>query len=166
LTRPAPGSYNAHQPHHKEPIPMRYLLLCLLPLLAAADFPGVEKLPPNKDLPDPLVCLDGKKVATADEWKTKRRPELKQLFQHYVYGQFPPAPKSVGAKVLHEDTKAYGGKATLREIALTVSDDEKAPKIYLLLVTPNTRTPSPCFVGMNFEGNHALVDYAKVRLPD
>src|SRR5262245_13377256 len=111
---------------------MRYALLCLLPLLAAADYPTVEKLPVNKDLPDPLTMLDGTKVKTADAWTRQRRPELKKLFQHYVYGQFPPAPKKVAGKVLHEDAKAFGGKATLREVALTVSDDEKAPKIYLL----------------------------------
>src|SRR4051812_7836406 len=98
---------------------MRTTLLCLLPLLAAADLPTVDKLPARKDLPDPLTTLDGKKVKTADEWNRERRPELKRLFQHYVYGQFPPAPKSVPGKVLYEDTKAFGGKATLREVALT-----------------------------------------------
>lgn len=145
---------------------MRYVLLSLLPLLAAADFPTVEKLPASKDLPDPLTMLDGTKVKTADVWNKQRRPELKQLFQHYVYGQFPPAPKAVEGKILHEDKMAFGGKATLREIALTVSDNEKAPKIHLLLVVPNSKSPSPVFVGMNFQGNHALVDDKKVRLPD
>src|SRR5262245_51471 len=98
--------------------PMRTVLLCLLPLLAAADFPVAAKLSPTKELPDPLTTLDGTKVKTADQWNTARRPELKKLFQHYVYGQFPPAPKSIPAKVLHEDAKAYEGKAVLREVAL------------------------------------------------
>src|SRR5262249_21150010 len=115
--------------------------------------------------PDPLVMLDGTKVKTADDWNKKRRPELKKLFQHYMYGQIPPAPKKVDAKVEHSDAKALGGKATLREIALTVGP-AKAPKIYLLLVVPNKRTaPAPVFVGLNFCGNHAIVDDPKVRIP-
>src|SRR5262245_40118116 len=91
----------------QEPLPMRYVLFTMLPLLAAADFPTIDKLPASKELPDPLTTLDGEKIKSADEWTKVRRPELKQLFQHYVYGQFPAAPKKVTAKILHEEDKAY-----------------------------------------------------------
>ena len=148
--------------------------LLLLPILGAlavvgakarADYPSADKLPAVAELPDPLVMFDGKKVTTKDDWFKKRRPELKALFQYYMYGQLPPAPSKVEAKVLYEDKKAFGGKATLREIALTVGP-EGAPKIHLLLVVPNERKgPAPVFVGMNFCGNHALVEDRAVRLP-
>src|SRR5262245_59226111 len=62
--------------------PMRYLFLGVIPLLAAADFPAADKLPANRELPDPLVMLDGSKIKSPDDWRKKRRPELKQLFQH------------------------------------------------------------------------------------
>ena len=58
----------------------------------AADFPDPDKLPSHPDLPDPLVMLDGTRVTTKEQWETKRRPELKALFQHYMYGVRPPAP--------------------------------------------------------------------------
>ena len=128
----------------------------------AADLPDAEKLPVHKGLPDPLVMVDGTRVRTADEWKTKRRPELRTLVQHYMYG-YLPGPAKVTATVDREDTKALGGKATLREISITVG---KSPeKIHLLLVVPNRAGPAPVFVGMNFGGNHTLLDDDAIRLP-
>jgi hypothetical protein len=128
-------------------------------------FPDPEKLPSRPELPDPLVMFDGSRVTTRDDWEAKRRPEVKALFQHYMYGQVPAAPRSVEAEVLHEDRGAFGGKATLKEIALAVGPKE-APRIHLLLVVPNGRkAPAPAFVGLNFCGNHALVDDPKVRVP-
>jgi hypothetical protein len=40
------------------------------------------------------------------------------------------------------------------------------PKIYLLIATPNDRTPAACFVGMNFGGNHLLVADERVHVPE
>src|SRR3954447_19053465 len=98
---------------------MRCLSLALVALLAAqasaADFPAPDKLPVHKDLPDPLVMLDGAKVKSRDDWVKKRRPELKRLFQHYMYGWLPASAK-IEAKLVREDAKALGGKAILREV--------------------------------------------------
>src|SRR5947208_16859521 len=100
---------------------MRFLaMLSLLALLtgrSAAEFPAPKDLPSHPELPDPLVMLDGTKVTTKEQWVEKRRPELKALFQHYMYGTLPPAG-TVTARVLHEDPKALGGKATLHEVSL------------------------------------------------
>jgi type 1 glutamine amidotransferase len=139
------------------------LVAALLP--ARAGFPPLDKLPARPGLPDPLVMLDGARVTTPAQWRDKRRPELKALFQHYMYGQMPPAPAKVEAKLEREDRKALGGKATLREVTLTVGPPE-APKVHLLLVIPNARKdPAPAFVGMNFGGNHTVIDDPAVRLP-
>src|SRR4051812_30669369 len=119
------------------PLPTAGCALALFALSfvsARADLPEPDKLPAHPGLPDPLVMLNGERVTTRAQWETKRRPELKQLFQHYMYGKMP-APVKVGAKVEREDRKALGGKATLREVTLTVGPPE-APKIHLLLVTP------------------------------
>jgi hypothetical protein len=130
------------------------------------NFPAPDKLPSNPDLPDPLVMLDGSKVTTKENWKAKRRPELLALFQHYMYGKWPTDGGRVEVKVLHEDSKAFGGKATLKELALSVAP-LGAPPVHLLLVVPNDRKgPAPVFVGMNFGGNHALVDDPKIAIPD
>jgi (4-O-methyl)-D-glucuronate---lignin esterase len=132
---------------------------------AAAAFPKVADLPSRTDLPDPLVMLDGTKVDTRADWVAKRRPELKALFQYYMYGELPPAPPRMRATVEHEDRKAFDGKATLKEIALTFGSTD-LPPIRLQLVVPNRRRgPAPVFVGLNFSGNHSLVSDPKVRVP-
>lgn len=132
---------------------------------ARADYPEVAQLPSRPELPDPLVMLDGERVTTKEQWFGKRRPELKALFQHYMYGYLPAAPGKVTATVLHEDRLAFGGKATLKELALAFGPPE-TPRIHLLLVVPNHRkAPAPVFVGLNFCGNHAIVNDPKVRIP-
>jgi hypothetical protein len=129
---------------------------------SAPSFPPAEQLPSRPSLPDPLEMLDGRKVATAEQWRSERRPELKALFEHYMYGTAPAAPPSVKADVLFTDPKAFGGKATLREIKLSWG---VPTSIYLLLATPN-KGPSPCVFGLNFNGNHAVLPEPKIRLPD
>jgi dienelactone hydrolase len=131
--------------------------------LLAAMFPEPAKLPLIKELPDPLVAFDGSKITTAEQWHGKRRAELRALFQHYMYGELPAASK-VTAQVVRSDAKALEGKATLHEITLTLTP---GGELHLLLVVPNgVKRPVPTFVGLNFEGNHALLDDPKIRLPE
>ncbi|MBV9123463.1 MAG: acetylxylan esterase, partial [Planctomycetes bacterium] len=128
-------------------------------------FPEVSQLPSRPGLPDPLVMFDGRHVTTREQWFQQRRPELKALFQYYMYGFLPPAPARVEAKVAHQDPHAFSGKATLKEIALSWGPPD-SPQIHLLLVVPNHRSgPAPVFVGLNFCGNHALVKDPAVALP-
>jgi hypothetical protein len=135
-------------------------------LEAHADFPPAAKLPAQAGLPDPLVMLDGTRVTTREQWRDKRRPELKALFQHYMYGHLPPAPDKVQFKVERVDKKALGGKATLKEVTISFGPPG-TPAIHLLLFIPNARTgPAPVFLGMNFCGNHTLVKDPDVPLPE
>jgi hypothetical protein len=118
----------------------------------------------RKDLPDPLVGFDGKPVTSKEEWERVRKPELRELFQHYMYGVLP-APAKVRATVRRADPGAFGGKATLKEVSIAYGPPG-CPPIELLVVVPNKRAgPAPCFVGLNFSGNHALLDDPKVKLP-
>jgi len=141
------------------------VLVCLtLSSAHAADFPAVADLPPRAELPDPLIMLNGQRVTTKEKWAEERRPELKTLFQHYMYG-YLPAPEKITAKVEREDKKALEGKATLREVTISFGPSD-TPPIHLLLVVPNERKgPAPIFVGMNFCGNHALLKDPAIRLP-
>jgi hypothetical protein len=106
-------------------------------------------------------------VTSKDQWPA-RRAELKALYEHYKYGRRPADPAAVTAAVLHEDPSAFGGKGTLREVELRfdVLGATNPIPIRLLLAVPNGGRPAACFVGPNFQGNHALTDDPKVRLPD
>ena len=143
------------------------LLLSFLPFAAsAADFPPPEKLPANPQLPDPLVMLDGTKVTTKEQWEQKRKPELKELFQHYMYGRLPPEPRVQKANLLFTDPNALGGKATLSEVKITFEQPMLEHAIHVLLIRPNGVKQPPVFLGMNFCGNHTLLDHPKIHLPE
>ena len=153
---------------------MRFLLalfggLSLMASTSLGEFTSPAELPSSSALPDPLMMFDGSKVSSAEEWRERRRPELRALFEEYVYGRYPQAKADAKdaapqAKMLFEDAHAFGGVGTLKEVELTFGPPEW-PKIYLLVATPNDRTPAPCFVGMNFGGNHLLLDDQRIRLP-
>lgn len=130
---------------------------------AMAAFPEFKDLPSKPELPDPLVMLDGSKISDAATWKSKRVPELQQLFQHYMYGTLPPKME-FKVKPLHKDTKAFDGKATLEEIGLDFGFPGHL--LHVLIVTPNNVTkPVGCFVGPNFAGNHSVVNDPKIAIP-
>jgi hypothetical protein len=141
------------------------LLPMLLSTAAAADFPPPDQLPANLNLPDPLVMMDGTKVTTKEQWQTKRKPELKALFQHYMYGRLPPTPKRQTYEVLFRDEKALGGKAKLSEVRISFEEPKLEHAIHVLLVVPNQVKKPPVFVGMNFCGNHTLLDDERIHLP-
>jgi hypothetical protein len=142
------------------------LLLGAAAMTSRADFPPADRLPSKPDLPDPLIMLDGTKVTSKEQWRNRRRPELKELFQHYMYGYVPPAPKNLKFKVERVDPKALLGKATLKEVTISFGPPE-TPKIHLLLFIPNQRKgPAPVFIGLNFHGNHTVVDDPNILLPE
>ncbi|MGP8202128.1 MAG: acetylxylan esterase [Limisphaerales bacterium] len=135
---------------------MTALLLAAFGAGGAEAFPPVSELPLRPETPDPLVMLDGTPVTTKEGWFQKRRPELKALFQHYMYGCFPP-PVKVSGNVTYTDTKFFNGKATLKLAKISLGQ-APAPKIHLLILVPNRRKePAPAFLGMNFTGNHTLL---------
>src|SRR5262245_36451045 len=126
------------------------MTLAFTPLAAAADkFPPADQLPSRPDYPDPLVTLAGVRVVSAAQWENIRKHELKELFQHYMYGYFPP-PMPVTAKVEKADAPCLGGKGTKREVVLTFGPPG-TPAMHLLLVRPaKSSGPVPVFVGLSF----------------
>ncbi|WZO99289.1 acetylxylan esterase [Isosphaeraceae bacterium EP7] len=134
---------------------------CFALALIAAPAPADTEAP----LPDPLVKLDGRRVADRDEWVKVRRPELKRLFEERMYGKAPDAPDNLKAAVIRVDREYLGGKATLKEVSISYGP-AGTPPIGMLLIIPNHRKgPAPAFVGLNFAGNHCAVADPKVALP-
>ncbi len=128
-------------------------------------FPDPADLPANASLPDPLVTMLGAPVKTREDWVKDRAPELRRLFQHYMYGRMPAQPATFVANIVREDKAALGGKATMREVEVHTTGPEL--RINLLLVIPNKRTAAaPVFLGVNFNGNHMLLADPMIRLPE
>jgi hypothetical protein len=109
--------------------------------------------------------MDGKRVASEKQWVSERRPELKALFKHYMYGAIPPAPARVQVRVQGQYSDFLDGKATLKLLTLDTGPTN-APHIDLMLVVPKQHSGRvPVFVALNFCGNHALTDDPRVPLP-
>jgi hypothetical protein len=118
----------------------------------------------NIDLPDPLALPDGGVAKTAAEWQALCAPWLRASVQREEYGLMPPRPQAFSASVVRSDPNALDGRATLREVDVVTSGPDA--KIGLLVITPNAAlVPSACFVGLNFGGNHRVVDDPLVRPP-
>src|SRR6188768_958894 len=83
-------------------------------------FPIFEELPARATLPDPLTSFLGYPVETREEWNKERAPELRNLFEHYMYGRRAPG-SFASARVIREDKAALGGKATLREVLVNAA---------------------------------------------
>jgi dienelactone hydrolase len=151
--------------------PTSFLILSLLLLAGCAtrsaplSFPQFSALPAQSALPDPLVMLDGRRVASTAQWTRERRPELQALFAHYMYGAIPPKPAQMETKVLGEYHDFLRGKATLKLITLQAGPGQ-GPHIDLMLIIPNERRgPAPVLLTMDFCGNDALTADARVPLP-
>jgi hypothetical protein len=139
--------------------------LCALATLAGADagLPEPRDLPLRPELPDPLIGRDEKRVGTAAAWRNRRRPELEQLFRHYMYGFTPPAPP-VRARMEAPERTVLDGKAVMRQVALALGP-EGAPEIHLMLLLPARRIgPAPAFLGIAFCGNQAILDDPSIRI--
>jgi len=126
---------------------VRVLLLALaaLPLAAQEGQRRFRPDPPDMPaytLPDPLTAADGRKIATPEDWKKVRRPEVLELFRKHVYGRVPATPYRKDFRVANEDPKAMDGAATLRQVDITVTAGEKSLVIRLVLFIPN-RVPKP-----------------------
>ena len=134
---------------------------CTTEIESLPSFSGLEK---QEKLPNPLVMRDGSVVSTAEVWKTRRRPEIIKLFNHYVYGYMPDAPENVRAELERIDRNYFAGMATKKEITLHFGS-ESAPPINLLLVIPNKRSgPAPVFLGLNRYANHSTLNDPEIPL--
>ncbi|NOT62255.1 MAG: acetylxylan esterase [Acidobacteria bacterium] len=133
------------------------LALCLVVLTLQAQTPTFtpnydEAKVGNYTLPDPLKMNDGTVVKTAQQWR-KRRTELLELFAREVYGRTPTKKAAVSTQTTATEAKAVSGLATRREITLTIL----GKPLHLLLYTPNqAKGRVPVFLGLNFNGNHAI----------
>jgi dienelactone hydrolase len=109
--------------------------------------PDFNSLPRQNSLPDPLVFLDGRKVATAAEWPA-RREEISRLSQKYVWGTVPPRPK-IDHVTLLDEKRADG--YTVRNVRLEFGPDGKGTmrvRVYI----PDGDGPFPVLINSSLQG--------------
>ena len=104
-------------------------------------------------LPKLLVTESGQTLSTTNQWENIRRPEILKLFEDHVFGQVPKDFDDIRFKIKNKDKKAMNGKATLKEVAITVTRNKKSVTMNLLMFTPNkVKKPVPMFLVINHRG--------------
>ena len=136
---------------------------------------GVKKSSPNTEeskvpsfnLPKLLTTKEGQKINSKEDWEKIRRPQLLQLFEEEMFGEVPPNDIKVNTEERIRNTNALGGKATIKEVIFTFSNQDKVLKATLLLFSPNNSTSAvPIFLGYNFDGNHTIFPDESISLPN
>ncbi|HEY3280645.1 MAG TPA: acetylxylan esterase [Armatimonadota bacterium] len=108
----------------------------------AKELPKVEALPQVRELPDPFLFMDGKRVKSRGSWAA-RRAELKELVQHYAYGTLPPTTGRV--KAVEDSSSRLESGATERKLTLAVDPGRKL-LVHLVLTVPQGPGPFPTIV--------------------
>ena len=97
-------------------------------------------------LPDPLVLKNGKKIATANEWWSKRRPEIVEDFDSEIYGRIPKNIPEVKWEIISLKDTSIGNYKAKEKILKGLVDNSSYPdikvEIELQVVTPAGATSS------------------------
>ncbi len=141
------------------------LLIGLYPIPQSAIAETAEAKVPSYRLPDSLVTTDGDKVADGSTWREKRRPEILELFRTHVYGHSPDRPTAMRFEVTRVTSGALDGKAIRKEVSIYLADGKEASRIDLLIHLPiGAAQGVPLFLGLNFGGNHSILDDPTIPL--
>jgi len=95
---------------------------------AAGEFPEI------KELPNPFIFADGSPVRDAKDWE-RRRVEVKELFQDYMYGHMPPRPQKMTIKK-GERVTDEANKVILQDLELQLEHEGKKLTINVKLALP------------------------------
>jgi dienelactone hydrolase len=106
-------------------------------------------------LPDPLVLKNGKRVTTAQEWWSERRPEIVEDFDREIYGRVPANLPKVTWEVVSTTQEKNGDVPVVTKQLLGHVDNSADPAIKvdidLTLTTPaNATGPVPVIVEFGF----------------
>jgi hypothetical protein len=113
-----------------------------------------SKVPPYS-LPEILANPTSSKEETAAAWK-KRRKELVEVFTNQVYGAAPSTPFKLISEAI-ESGASLNGKAIRQQIRVIIETEHGKLPIDVLVFRPaNSNGPVPCFIGLNFNGNHTV----------
>ena len=116
-------------------------------------------------LPDPLLLKNGKRVTTAQQWWTERRPEIVEDFDREILGRVPANVPKVTWEVASTTQEKVGDVPVVTKKLVGHVDNSAYPritvKIEVILTTPaNAAGPVPVIMELAFS-NEFLAANAK-----
>lgn len=109
--------------------------------------PDFDALPKINGLPDPLTFLDGRPVRSAQDW-SRRRAEIRQLYEKYDLGTFPPKAK-LDRVVPVDETPGKG--YLVRNVRLEFGPGDKG-SLRVQVMIPEGKGPFPVMISPNLTG--------------
>lgn len=127
-----------------------------------------ESKVPKFELPSVLENAKGEKIQSREDWPAQRKYLVEQMAKH-VFGIQPSDAVSVRSKLIEQGemggTRGTQTSITRKQLEVTLTRKDKSVVIDLLLFVPSdAKTPVPCFVGLNFNGNQSTCDDPAVRI--
>jgi hypothetical protein len=117
-----------------------------------------ESAVPAYILPDPLRFSNGDVVRDMVDWTNRRRPEILSMFETEMFGKTPVRKIQATCTVVSLDTMALNGLAIRKEVRIEFTSEPKAPSLMLLIYLPKYHEQVPVFLGLNFDGNHTIIN--------
>ncbi len=118
-----------------------------------------EALVGTYTLPDLMTLSNGAKVKSANDWLTKRRPEVLRLIEENQFGKMPPRPADMHFNVFDKGTPVFDGKAIRKQVTVYFSKDTSSYKMDLLIYIPaKADKPVPLLFEISFSANSTSVN--------
>ncbi len=113
------------------------------------------------ELPPLMTSTSGTPILTPEAWRTLRRPELLELFRHYVFGRNPiDRPPNLTFTVTDE-SPAMDGQALRKQITIAFTGPHGKWSFPLVLFIPTSASagsgPAPVFLYLNI-GDRKRID--------
>ncbi len=114
-------------------------------------------------LPVLLETAECRKIDSTAGWE-KRRKELLALFADQMYGRTPSEKLKPEIRVLKEVDGILDGLGSMKEVRLSFENHGHQVAIDVLIFLPESNVPVPCFLGLNFAGNHTVHPMPEITL--
>ena len=126
----------------------RSLIFCLVATLSIKlsgyDFPKVDQLPIQAEMPDPFIMEDGSRVENLKDWN-KQRKYIRAMLENYLYGTVPPLPKHVEVEK-HSSDPTMNGKGLRETFTLTIRRNGLSASCKLVVVRPKANKRYPTII--------------------
>lgn len=103
----------------------------------------------NRHIPEVLRMQNGTIVMNKVDWKIRRK-EIVDLLSKEFAGMGPSFPVKTEGVIKREDKNAYGGKARMINVDLTISSSFRSSRFPITIVIPHTVELAPAFLYFGF----------------
>lgn len=103
----------------------------------------------NRHIPEVRRLYDGSIASNRVSWE-KRRKEIVELLSREFAGVGPSFPVKTQGVIIREDKKAYGGKARMVVVEITIHSSFRSSTFPVTIVIPRTTEPVPAFLYLGF----------------